>query len=449
VSGPQEPVKADRDETWADGVLALAPYLPGGLRRWAARRAAARGLGPSALRAAADDAVVLARLGLHELASRTVGGGPEAQAARIAAAAALGHLVRARTLHRHAGPLSPRQLGLIAAAAAPFDPGWASSLLPMGDHESRAACALAAGDFELAQALVERADPTQQVRYMMAAIHAWRGSWRSAREGLNRAFAADGLDPPLDGDSEEPMTLRAFGYSQPQQIIDGPLISVVMPARDAESTLAVSAASIQRQSWRNLELIIVDDASRDSTARIAHSVAEADDRVRVLRNQRGPGAYGARNTGLEAARGVFVAFQDADDWAHPRRLEKQRRVLGDDRGLTLCRHMRIDVEGRPVSPRVFPFIRLALVSAMARTVALRALGPFDEVPVGADSEWLARFDARFGRRSAPRTPEVGMVAQWRSTSLTGSLETGLTGEGLRRRVAYVEQWRRRHAEPPR
>ena len=121
------------------------------------------------------------------------------------------------------------------------------------------------------------------------------------------------------------------------------------------------------------------------------------------------------------------------------------RTLGQDKGLTLCRHMRVDLAGRPICPRVFPFVRLSPITAMARAGAFAVLGPFDEVPVGADSEWLARFDGRFGRRAAPRTPEVGLVALWAPHSLSASPTTGLFGEGVKARVAYVEAWRRRHA----
>ena len=218
-----------------------------------------------------------------------------------------------------------------------------------------------------------------------------------------------------------------------------------MAARDAAATLGLSVASLMAQTWRNLELLIVDDGSGDATLSMARGMAGRDPRIRVLSNGAKPGAYGARNTGVQAAGGAFIALHDADDWAHPQRLERQMRALGHDRGLTLCRHFRVDIAGHPLSPRVFPFVRLSPITALARAEAMLAVGPFDEVPVGADSEWLARFDARFGRRAAPRTSEVGIVASWAPGSLSNSAATGLTGEGLKRRLAYVESWRRRHA----
>ena len=437
--------RVGRDENWIDALLNLAPRLPPGLRVWMARRAAARGLGAPALRAAPGDPWVLTRLGLHARAVATRGGGRTGAFARGAAAAALGDLDQARRWHKASGGLSRSERRLLASSAAPFDPRLALSLLPSSDAANQAACALAAHDFDLARALLEGAEETQQTRFLAGALAAWRGDWRGARVALNRAFAADGLSAPLEPDTEDPTTLRAFAEVRPTYSVDGPLVSVVMAARDAAATLDLAAGSLLTQTWRNVEVIVVDDHSADTTRSVAHRLAEQDGRLRILSNLRTPGAYGARNTGLDAARGAFIALHDADDWAHPQRLERQMRILEPDKGLTLCRHVRVDLSGRPLCPRVFPFVRLSPITATARAEAWKVLGPFDEVPVGADSEWVARFDARFGRRAAPRTREVGLVALWAPHSLSASAASGLLGEGLKARVDYVETWRRRHA----
>lgn len=412
-----------------------------------ARRAAARGLGASALRAAPGDPLVLTRLGLHARAAASRGGGRTGALARAAASAALGDLGQARRWHETPGALSRSERRLLASSAAPFDPRLALSLLPQDDTANRAACAVAAHDFDLARVLLKDAEEGQQTRFLAGAAAAWRGDWPAARGALNRGFAADGLWAPLEPGAEGPTTLHAFSEIRPSYFVDGPLISVVMAARDAAATLGLAAGSLLTQTWRNLEVIVVDDHSADTTLPVAHRLAAQDGRLRVLSNLRTPGAYGARNTGLAAARGAFIALHDADDWAHPQRLERQMRVLAKDKGLTLCRHFRVDVAGRPLCPRVFPFVRLSPITATARAEAWKVLGPFDEVPVGADSEWLARFDARFGRRAAPRSREVGLVALWTSQSLSGSATSGLVGEGLKARIDYVETWRERHAAP--
>jgi len=91
-----------------------------------------------------------------------------------------------------------------------------------------------------------------------------------------------------------------------------PAVSVIMPAYNAERYLATAVESVLRQTWRDLELLIVDDGSTDGTAELAQRFAARDDRVRVLQQDNaGPGP--ARNTAFRAADGRFFAFLDSDD----------------------------------------------------------------------------------------------------------------------------------------
>jgi glycosyltransferase involved in cell wall biosynthesis len=91
-----------------------------------------------------------------------------------------------------------------------------------------------------------------------------------------------------------------------------PDVSVIMPAYNAERYLHTAVESVLRQTFSDLELLIVDDGSRDGTVRIAEGYAERDSRVRVLRQENaGPGP--ARNAGFRNARGRYFAFLDSDD----------------------------------------------------------------------------------------------------------------------------------------
>lgn len=104
------------------------------------------------------------------------------------------------------------------------------------------------------------------------------------------------------------------------------LISVIMPAYNAKKTLPMAVRSVLAQSWKNLELIIIDDCSTDETASLAQSFSQADPRVRVLRNETNSGASITRHNGVAAARGQWLAFLDSDDaWAETK-LEKQMAV---------------------------------------------------------------------------------------------------------------------------
>jgi glycosyltransferase involved in cell wall biosynthesis len=105
-----------------------------------------------------------------------------------------------------------------------------------------------------------------------------------------------------------------------------PMVSVVVPAYNAARTMEATLRSVLRQTVDDLELIVVDDGSNDSTSEIARSMD--DGRLRLLR-QRNAGHASARNTGIAAARGRYVAVVDADDLWLPQKLERQLAVFDD------------------------------------------------------------------------------------------------------------------------
>jgi glycosyltransferase involved in cell wall biosynthesis len=105
-----------------------------------------------------------------------------------------------------------------------------------------------------------------------------------------------------------------------------PSVSVIMPAFNAERYLHTAAESVLRQSFGDLELLIVDDGSSDRTVEIARGFAARDGRVRVLEQPNaGPGP--ARNTGFRAAAGQLFAFLDSDDEWDETFLEEQVAIL--------------------------------------------------------------------------------------------------------------------------
>ncbi|GAB4141391.1 MAG: hypothetical protein Fur0046_17350 [Cyanobacteria bacterium J069] len=103
-----------------------------------------------------------------------------------------------------------------------------------------------------------------------------------------------------------------------------PEVSVIIPAYNTEAYIARAIASVLNQTLRNVEVIVVDDASTDHTAKVAQQFQ--DERVRVFVNPRNLGAAGARNRALKAARGNWIAVLDSDDWYAPERLERLLQV---------------------------------------------------------------------------------------------------------------------------
>src|SRR3981081_1852732 len=106
-----------------------------------------------------------------------------------------------------------------------------------------------------------------------------------------------------------------------------PLVSVLIPAFNAEETVADTLRSVRAQSYRNLEIIVVDDGSRDNTARIVSQFESEDSRIRLI-EQANSGVAAARNAAPAASSGSLIAPLDADDLWHPQKIELQVNNLG-------------------------------------------------------------------------------------------------------------------------
>lgn len=137
-----------------------------------------------------------------------------------------------------------------------------------------------------------------------------------------------------------------------------PLISVIIPVFNAGPGLHKTLASARRQSHSRIEIIIVDDGSTDDSLDLARAAACEDNRIRVISQANG-GVAVARNAGVLAAQGDFVAPLDADDIWHPEKLERQIRCFakaGDDVGLVYSWYRRIDEGEIVVAPSPSPVI---------------------------------------------------------------------------------------------
>jgi glycosyltransferase involved in cell wall biosynthesis len=125
------------------------------------------------------------------------------------------------------------------------------------------------------------------------------------------------------------------------------LVSVVIPAYNAEETLDETLRSVCAQTHANLEIIVVDDGSTDATLALAQCHAATDPRIQVLHQPNG-GVAAARNAGWQRARSAFIAFIDADDLWAPTKIERQLRALqaaGPRAGLAYAWTVQIDTNG--------------------------------------------------------------------------------------------------------
>lgn len=170
-----------------------------------------------------------------------------------------------------------------------------------------------------------------------------------------------------------------------------PLVTVVVTAFNAANTIQKSLESLLVQTWQNLEIIVVDDCSTDSTCSIVERLAARDSRVRLLPMTNNMGTYCAKNMAVYLARGEFLTFQDSDDVSVPTRIEDQVKALmkSPDSAVCFCKYVRLDEKSELVMNRGLP-ARRAVMCPLWRRSKFLEVGFFDPVRGGADAEFIAR-----------------------------------------------------------
>lgn len=122
-----------------------------------------------------------------------------------------------------------------------------------------------------------------------------------------------------------------------------PLVSVIIPAYNAEKFIARTLESIISQTYQNIEVLVINDGSQDQTVNIIKSFAEDDPRI-ILLQQPNSGVAIARNLGIAKAKGEFIAPIDADDIWYPENLEKQvNRIIKADQSVGLVYAWSVDI----------------------------------------------------------------------------------------------------------
>lgn len=133
------------------------------------------------------------------------------------------------------------------------------------------------------------------------------------------------------------------------------IVSVIVSVYMGEQWLERCVSSIQKQTYENIEIILVDDGSPDRSGDICDRLAEADKRIKVIHKANG-GLSDARNAGIAAAMGAFIMHVDEDDYIHPHMVEIMHRTMKDtDADIVVCDFLTIPdevIEFPPVSQKV-------------------------------------------------------------------------------------------------
>lgn len=229
-----------------------------------------------------------------------------------------------------------------------------------------------------------------------------------------------------------------------------PLVTVLITAYNAQDRVGYSIESMLNQSWENLEIVVVDDCSEDETATVIQEYERRDSRVRYLQLDKNLGTYVAKTEGLKIAKGDFITCHDADDWAHPLRIEVQIRplLLYPNLVATTSKWIRMRDDGTFYARPVYPLTRLNPASPLFRRHPVEdGPGLWDLVRTGADSEFLARLRLYFGTRAVKGLPFPLTFGSHRPDSLMTASSTGYDARGISpTRQEYWESWNRWHIE---
>lgn len=215
--------------------------------------------------------------------------------------------------------------------------------------------------------------------------------------------------PPvrLLDDPDLPLYDRLTAAQPLPAVADGPKVTVLIAAYEAAGMLPTALRSLQEQTWKNLEIIVIDDCSPSpGTAEVTQRFAARDPRIRLIRMQQNGGAYVARNRGLDEATGEFVTIHDADDWSHPLKIETQVRFMEQHPEVMGCTSEQARCRGDLSFTRWTgrgSFLILNVSSFLWRRAPVReALGYWDTVRFAADSEFIRRIEKIFGHNSVRR-----------------------------------------------
>lgn len=175
------------------------------------------------------------------------------------------------------------------------------------------------------------------------------------------------------------------------------LLSVVVPAYNAERYLGVALASVVGQTYRPMELLIVDDGSTDATATVVERFEQTTDVPIIYQRQVNQGPAAARNLAIELSSGEWVAFQDADDIWHARKLERQFEVFAQRTyaGVVWGESILFRGDARPAAEStgnpLGPWPMFLLQSMLLRRSVLDRVGGFNsDLRVGEDVDWIFR-----------------------------------------------------------
>lgn len=237
-----------------------------------------------------------------------------------------------------------------------------------------------------------------------------------------------------------------------QKFIDG-LVSVVIPMYNSSSYITPTIESVLNQTYKKIEVILVDDCSKDNSVAVVNSIANFDNRVKCFKQPINMGAAEARNRGMQEAQGRYIAFLDSDDLWVPDKLEKQLHFMkSNDVPFVYCAYDWVNESTELVKSKIHIKEHVTYKDLMTKTLISTPTVIFDRDILGSPKMPLRRTGQDYAywlvllrKTSAYGIDEALVHVRRRSGSLSKNkfqhlrdiweTQTGL--EGLSKPIAFI------------
>ena len=270
---------------------------------------------------------------------------------------------------------------------------------------------------------------------------------------INQIFLSEGLLPVKKKYEKKEIALDNFSWSRrkyKKKLCSPtlPLVSVIIPAFNAEDTIHIALESLLDQTWQNLEVIVVDDCSKDNTVDVVKRYAEKHPQIRLIQNEKNVGAYPTRNNGVSQAKGEFITIHDGDDWSHQQKIELQMNELLEDsqKVASISYWVRVKENLRFVGSWMLnhSFVELNHSSLLIRRSVIEDCGYWDGIKFGADTEFFWRISRFYGEdaiaKVLPNTPLSFALALDSSLTRTKLTHVKTINYGVRRLFREAAMW---------
>lgn len=233
--------------------------------------------------------------------------------------------------------------------------------------------------------------------------------------------------------------LNRVEFETKDEVASGPLVSIIIAAYNAETNMEYVLRSLANQTYRNIEIIICDDRSEDSTINVLKELKKkySSRKIKLYQSKQNQGPYNIRNSLIEIAEGDLVTFQDSDDFSLPTRIEIQVKALVESDAIAcIGKWIRIRPNGEIVYFQDQNSLRMSVVSLMAPKNIFLENGKYQTVKFGADTHLYEKLRAKYGDKKIINLNKPLQLGLWSENSLTRTkgieaLEDGFRGEARR------------------